>query len=139
MVSSLWRVSAFPFALLACAGHATTVVPSAPSVSVQQCVAPEHPYFEFQVESPARVIPDSTHPHPTADPFAAKMSDPGATIVQFVVDTTGRPVVSTFKILKTPSDAMSKSAKSVFMAWRFRPARIASCPVLQLLQTAVVE
>ena len=139
MVSSLWRLSAFPFALVACAGHAQAVAPSAQTASVQQCVTPEHPYFEFQVESPARVIPDSTHPHPTVDPFAAKMDDPGATIVQFVVDTTGRPVASTFKILKTPSEGMSKSAKSVFMAWRFRPARIASCPVPQLLQTAVVE
>jgi len=139
MVSSLWCLSAFPFALLACAGHAKTVVPSAPSVSVQQCVAPEHPYFEFQVESPARVIPDSTHPHPTVDPFAAKMGDPGAMVVQFVVDTTGHPVTSTFKILKTPSDAMSRSVRSVFMAWRFRPARVTSCPVPQLLQTAVVE
>jgi outer membrane biosynthesis protein TonB len=139
MVSPLWRLSAFPFALAACAGHAASVAPSAQSASVQQCGVPAQPYFEFQVESPARGIPDSTHPHPTVDPFAAKMSDSGATIVQFVVDTSGRPVASTFKILKTPSDAMSRSVRSVFMAWRFRPARVASCPVPQLLQTAVVE
>ena len=138
MVSALWRLSAFPFALVACAGHAASVAPSAQSASVQ-CGVPTHPYFEFQVESPARVIPDSTHPHPTVDPFAGKMGDSGAMIVQFVVDTSGRPVASTLKILKTPSDAMSRSVRSVFMAWRFRPARVASCPVPQLLQTEVVE
>src|SRR4051812_17611536 len=65
----------------------------------QACAKQDHPAFEFQVDVPATAVPDSTHPHPAANRFAAKTDDPDAMIVQFVVDTTGTPIGGSFKIL----------------------------------------
>jgi len=124
--------------LIACASQpavrAQAVNPSPP----QPCASHPTVAFEFQVDSPTRVIPDSTHPHPTPDPFAFSVKDATATVVQFVVDTTGTPVQSTLRFLSVPSAAMAQDVRAVFMQWRFRPARLAGCLVPQLLQTSVV-
>lgn len=105
----------------------------------QQCRSLAHPAFEFQVDVPASAIPDSTHPHPAADRFAARKDDPEAIIVQFVVDTSGVPIARSFKILKSPSPALSDSVRAVFSLWRFTPSRRGACHVPQLVQTAVVR
>jgi hypothetical protein len=121
----------------ACKHRAATQSPIA--MRGEGCGQPaQQVFFEFQVESPARVIPDSTHPHPSADPFAAKRDDPTATIVQFVVDTTGHPVAKTLRFLKVPSSTMAESVTDVFSRWRFMPATLGACRVPQLLQTTVV-
>jgi len=108
-------------------------------VGGQQCTPPVSPAFEFQVDSPASAIPDSTHPHPAADRFAARKDDPEAMVVQFVVDTSGIPIARTFKILRSPSGGLSDSVRAVFPRWRFTPSRQGSCRVPQLVQTAVVR
>ena len=109
------------------------------AVKGQQCAPPASPAFEFQVDVPATAIPDSTHPHPAADRFAARSDDPSAIIVQFIVDTAGVPLPSSFRVLKAPSPQIADSVKTVFPRWRFTPARRGSCRVAQLVQTAVVR
>ncbi len=105
----------------------------------QQCIPPANPAFEFQVDMPASAIPDSTHPHPAAYRFAGRKDDPEAIIVQFVVDTSGVPIARSFKILKSPSPALSDSLRAVFSLWRFTPSSQGGCHVPQLVQTAVVR
>ncbi len=107
--------------------------------SGQQCMLPAHPAFEFQVDAPATVIPDSTHPHPAVSRFAASKNDPEAIIVQFVVDTTGAPVEKSLRILKSPSAAIADSVRAAFPLWRFTPSRKGGCRVSQLVQTTVVR
>ena len=109
------------------------------AVKGQQCAPLAHPAFEFQVDVPASAIPDSTHPHPATDRFAAKKDDLDAIIVQFVVDTAGVPVPASFKVLKAPSSQIADSVKSAFPGWRFTPARQGNCRVTQLVQTTVVR
>jgi hypothetical protein len=112
----------------------------APSVARgQQCAPLALPAFEFQVDVPAKAIPDSTHPHPAADRFAARKDDPGAIIAQFVVDTTGVPIGASLKMLKTPSAQLTDSIKAMLPRWRFTPARMGTCLVSQLVQTTVVR
>jgi hypothetical protein len=136
--SPFFAASALLF--FACAHQSGSVEKPSKPAAVPGCPLPDKAvFFEFQVERPARVIVDSTHPHPTADSFAVQIRGPGATEVQFVVDTTGTPVPITFRILKAPSNAMAQSVSSVFMRWRFTPARAEGCLVPQLVQTSVVE
>ena len=105
----------------------------------QQCAPLAHPAFEFQVDLPAKAIPDSTHPHPAADRFAAQKDDADAVIVQFVVDTAGVPLQASLKVLKAPSSQVTDSVKAAFPSWRFTPARQGNCFVPQLVQTTVVR
>jgi hypothetical protein len=105
----------------------------------QQCAPLAHPAFEFQVDVPAKAIPDSTHPHPAADRFAAKKDDVDAIIVQFVVDTAGVPIQASFRVLKTPSSQITDSVRAAFPSWRFTPARQGNCLVPQLVQTTVLR
>ena len=109
------------------------------AASGQACTPRADPVFEFEVDVPASTIPDSTHPHPAADRFAAKITDPDAIIVQFVVDTAGVPLPSSFKVLKAPSQPVADSARIAFPGWRFTPARKDNCLVAQLVQTTVVR
>jgi hypothetical protein len=109
------------------------------AVKGQQCAPLAHPAFEFQVDVPASAIPDSTHPHPAADRFAARKDDPDAIIVQFVVDTAGVPLSASLRVLKAPSPQIADSVKIAFPGWRFTPARQGNCRVAQLVQTTVVR
>lgn len=124
------------FSLLTASG---VLLCAAVPVRGQQCIPPANPAFEFQVDMPASAIPDSTHPHPAANRFAARKDDPEAIIVQFVVDTSGVPIARSFQILKSPSPALSDSLRAVFSLWRFTPSRQGACKVPQLVQTAVVR
>ena len=108
-------------------------------VKGQQCAPLAHPAFEFQVDVPASAIPDSTHPHPAANRFAAKTDDPDAIIVQFVVDTAGVPLPASLRVLRAPSPQIADSVRIALPGWRFTPARQGSCRVAQLVQTTVVR
>jgi outer membrane biosynthesis protein TonB len=103
----------------------------------QQPAAAATPYFEFQVERPARFVGDTLRPRPAADRFAARSSDRSALIVQFVVDTMGTPVPGTFHVLKAPSRALADSAAAAMSRWRFEPARVDGHVVAQLVQTSI--
>ena len=86
-------------------------------------------YFEFQVEKPAFYLRDpSLSPHPV---------DSASTLVQFVVDTTGRVEIPTFRVLRTPEMALIDEVKQVLARWKYLPAEINGCKVKQLVQTGV--
>lgn len=106
----------------------------------QGCVPPERPYFDFQVQQPARFVGDTTyHPRPAANPFASRTTDSLAFIVQFVVDTTGRADPRTLRALRVPSQAAMDSVRAMVAKWVFTPAVLAGCRVPQLLQTSIVR
>ena len=83
----------------------------------------------FIGDTAARPRPDLARIQPKATPTSL--------IVQFVVDTLGRPDESTFRVLVTPSDAAADSVRAVLAGWRFTPARAGTCTVPQLFQTAI--
>jgi hypothetical protein len=117
-------------------GLAVAALPSVPA-HAQQPAAAGTPYFEFQVERPARYVGDTLRPRPAADRFAARSSDRRALIVQFVVDTMGTPVPGTFHVLKAPSRALADGAAAAMPRWRFEPARVDGHVVAQLVQTSI--
>ncbi|HVT39677.1 MAG TPA: energy transducer TonB [Gemmatimonadaceae bacterium] len=104
----------------------------------QACVAPGHPYFEFQVDKPATFRGDTTVLPRPRDPVRGEREDSGFHLVSFVVDTAGVPDVQSFKALKSPSLEVSRATRDAVAAWRYRPAEVKGCRVPQLVQTPVL-
>jgi hypothetical protein len=88
------------------------------------------PYFKFQVSQPAQYQNlEWDYPHPTAEETSF--------IVQFVVDTMGRPEGRSLHVLFAPTDSAARAAQRALNGWRFTPAMFNGCRVPQLVQTAV--
>ena len=58
----------------------------------------------------------------------------GVTIVQFVVDTTGRPILETVKVVRSSHQLFTNAVQSALPGLHFLPARVASRNVKQLAQ-----
>ena len=89
------------------------------------------PSSGLQVQKPAVYRGGSTvSPHPAAE---------GATVVQFVVDSSGAVRPETLKVLRMEDSAIVEDAKRVLTQWRYLPAEIGGRKVSQLVQTAIVR
>jgi len=95
-------------------------------------VISDQPYFDFQVEKAAAAIPGSGAP---AYPEMLKSSGvEGEALVQFVVDTTGRAELGSFKVLRATHDAFGQAVKAALPRMRFLPAEIGGKKVRMLVQ-----
>lgn len=108
-------------------------------VSAQGCVPPEHPLFEFQTETPAVFVGDSTmRPRPISAQRASALKETqGDFVVGFVVDTLGKPDVASLKIVRATSAAAADSVRATLALWRYRPALAHGCKVSEMILTAV--
>jgi hypothetical protein len=96
-----------------------------------KCEGGTHGFFEFQTQKPAVYVGDtSVSPHPAAS---------GATVVQFVVDSTGAIRPGTLKLMKVENSQMVEDIRRVLTQWRYLPAEVDGRKVSQLVQTAVVR
>jgi TonB family protein len=93
---------------------------------------PETPYFEFQVEKQAS--PYSGNPRPLHPDMLRSANIEGEVLAQFVVDTTGRADMTTFKVLKSSHDLFTNAVRSTLPNMRFYPAEIGGRKVKQLVQ-----
>ncbi len=92
----------------------------------------DQPYFDFQVEKPVVAAPGSQGP---AYPDMLRSAGiEGQVMAQFVVDTTGRADMSTFKALKSDNDLFTTSVKNALTRMRFLPAEVGGRKVKQLVQ-----
>lgn len=92
----------------------------------------DQPYFEFQVEKPA--LPREGNPNPKYPSMLESSRVEGEVLAQFVVDTSGRAEMSTFKVLKASNDLFASSLKSILPQWRFYPAEAGGHKVKQIVQ-----
>src|SRR5438552_1442137 len=87
-------------------------------------------YFEFQVAEPAVAIADTTSP--------IKLTGSGdrrpVNLVQFVVDTSGRAEVRSFKMLRVADSVLVKALYEQLSERRFVPAKVGACRVRQMYQ-----
>lgn len=90
------------------------------------------PYFEFQVEKQATTVPGS--PLPRYPEMLRSANVEGEVLAQFVVDTTGRADMSTFKVLKSSHELFTQAVRDVLPYMRFYPAEIGGRKVKQLTQ-----
>jgi protein TonB len=88
--------------------------------------------FEFQVDHGARLLPNTALPEYPAALRGAKIE--GKVLAQFVLDTSGRYVPGTFKVLMSSHEQFTRAVASALPALRFRPAEVRGRRVKQLLQ-----
>jgi TonB family protein len=98
---------------------------------VPMAADPDHVYFEFQVEKLASVVFGAAPEYP--DVLRAAGVN-GRVLGQFVVDTNGRALPETFKVLSSTHDLFTQSVKAALPDIRFAPATIGGKPVRQLVQ-----
>jgi protein TonB len=92
----------------------------------------DQPYFDFQVEKPVGALPGSIGPR-YPDVLRSGGIE-GEVLAQFVVDTTGRIEVSTFRVLRSDHADFEQAVRSALPNMRFSPAEIGGRKVRQLVQ-----
>ena len=102
---------------------------------VQQ-VQQDQPYFDFQVEKPVAPVPGTGAPR--YPDILRSASVEGEVLAQFVVDTTGRVEVATFKVIRKSHDLFEAAVRSALPNMRFLPAEVGGRKVKQLVQQPFV-
>jgi len=92
----------------------------------------DQPYFDFQVEKPVVMAPGAQGP--SYPDMLRTAGIEGTVLAQFVVDTTGRAEMSTYKVLKSDNDLFSNAVKNALQRMRFLPAEVGGRKVKQLVQ-----
>ncbi len=92
----------------------------------------DQPYFDFQVEKPVVAAPGSQGP--SYPDMLRSAGIEGQVLAQFVVDTTGKADMTTFKALKSDNDLFTTSVKNALQRMRFLPAEVGGKKVKQLVQ-----
>jgi len=91
-------------------------------------------YFEFQVEKQAAV---NGAIRPTYPSVLQSQGVEGKVSAQFVVDTTGRAEMNSWKVLETSNELFSSAAKDAIRNARFLPAEVGGRKVRQLVQQTI--
>jgi len=121
---------------LACSVHpeaSTAPHPSGPSKANTSATGG---YFEFQVEKRAMPLPDNPAPRYPDKLRLAKIE--GQVVADFVVDTTGRVEITTFKVLKSTDPLFTEAVRSGLAAMKFSPALVGGRKVKQLIEMPFV-
>jgi periplasmic protein TonB len=92
----------------------------------------DQPYFEFQVEKQVQTAAGS--PQPRYPEMLKSANIEGEVLAQFVVDTTGRAEMGTFKVLKSSHDGFTQAVRNVLPNMKFYPAEIGGRKVKQMVQ-----
>jgi beta-lactamase regulating signal transducer with metallopeptidase domain len=93
---------------------------------------PQRGYIEFRIDSQVVLAPGSAAPRYPEILKSAGIS--GVTIVQFVVDTTGRPIPETLKVVRSSHELFTQAVKASLPGLRFLAARVGAQHVKQLAQ-----
>lgn len=89
-------------------------------------------FFDFQVEK--QVAPYSGNPPPRYPDMLRSANVEGEVLAQFVVDTTGRADMGSFKVLKSTHDLFTNAVKAALPNMKFYPAEVGGRKVKQLVQ-----
>jgi len=97
-----------------------------------QPINSDQTYFEFQVEK--QVAPAPGNPSPRYPDMLRSANVEGEVLAQFVVDTTGKADMSTFKVLKETHALFTQAVKTALPQMRFYAAEVGGKKVKQLVQ-----
>lgn len=99
-------------------------------------VTADQVYFEFQVEKPAIAV--GGNPTPRYPPTLQQAQIEGEVLAQFVVDTTGKADMKTFKVLKSDNALFDAAVRNVLPSMRFLPAETGGRKVKTYVQQSFV-
>ena len=127
-----------PFQFTLSKGGATNSAPRAGTATLRRGDGPvpvkdNQTYFEFQVEKTAS-IRAGTAIAPKYPTELRSANIEGEVLAQFTVDTTGAPVMETYKTLKSTHDLFTQAVMAALPGMRFNPALVGGRPVRQLVQ-----
>lgn len=109
---------------------------SAPAAKLDDQPTPGTPYFEFQVEKPASMVPGTrTMQYPE---LLRSAEVEGTVLASFVVGTDGVPDLSTFKVLRSDHELFTNAVKTSLPTARYTPAEVGGRKVKQLVQQPFV-
>ena len=92
----------------------------------------DNTYVEAEVDKPVSQVPNSAVP---AYPDILRQAGvEGEAVVSFVVDTTGRVDVATFKVIRTTHELFAASVRNALPRMRFIPAETTRGKVRQVVQ-----
>ena len=83
---------------------------------------PDAVRFIFEVESAARLAPGN--PEPNYPALMQKLNQTGIVRVSFVIDTSGRAVMQTLKVLEATNNLFADEVRTILKKYRFIPALI---------------
>lgn len=89
------------------------------------------PYFEFQVEKPAAMAGAANMVYPE---MLRSAQVEGTVLASFVVDTSGRADMGTFKVLRSDHELFTNAVKNALPRIRYLPAEVGGRKVKQLVQ-----
>ena len=117
----------------ACSSRIADVASPTASIAPTPTMVPAaQPYFEFQVERPARQIPGTGN---IRYPDALRTADvQGVVLAQFVVDENGVMEPGSYKVLRTDHQLFSNAVEMALPNMRFTAAEIGGKKVRQLVQ-----
>jgi protein TonB len=98
-------------------------------------VDPDKPYMDFQVEEQVQAISGTQVDYPES---MRSSGVEGEVQAQFVVNENGRVESGTFKVLNSANDAFVSAVKRALGGMRFKPAKIGSTKVSQVVQQSFV-
>ncbi len=89
------------------------------------------PYFEFQVEKPAAMAGAANMVYPE---MLRSAQVEGTVLASFVVDTSGKADMGTFKVLRSDHELFTNAVKNALPRIRYLPAEVGGRKVKQLVQ-----
>lgn len=92
----------------------------------------DQPFFEFQVEKPVQALPGGSQPR--YPDILRQAGVEGEVLAQFVVDTTGKAEMNSYKVLKTTHELFGNAVKNALSGMKFIPAEVGGRKVRQLVQ-----
>jgi protein TonB len=111
--------------------HVSVARPGSES-GLEPAPRPDNTYLEFEVDKPVSQAPNSAVP---AYPDILRQAGvEGEALVSFVVDTTGRVDVATFRVIRTTHDLFGVAVKNALPRMRFIPAETSRGKVRQVVQ-----
>src|SRR5262249_51137390 len=91
----------------------------------------DQPFFSYEVEKMARPL---NTPAPVYPSILKQTKVTGKVLVQFVVDTSGRADMSTFKVVESTNSLFDIEIKKVLPKYTFAPAEIGARKVPMYVQ-----
>src|SRR5262249_46320724 len=89
-------------------------------------------YTEFRVERPAALLPGNSAPIYPQQLRSAGVE--GKLLTRFVVDTTGRAMVETFRVIERTDERFIPAVREAVASFRFSPAEVGGKKVKQLIE-----
>jgi protein TonB len=105
------------------------------SAPAGKAIDPDKPYMDFQVEEQVQAISGTSVDYPES---MRSSGVEGTVEAQFVVNENGRVETGTFKVLNGANDAFVQAVKRALGGMRFKPAKIGSTKVSQVVQQSFV-